>query len=122
MLRHEPNYLAVRKIQFTAVGLLSLILISGLFLISYQNGMMKNYHSLSLPAVPSKSPRGQIEFESGVYALRLRTDQLRNLESYQIPEVREPWAQVPINRAIEVMVQKNSTEPRILFGTTGGAK
>jgi len=99
------NY-SVKPVLATATGLaLSFFTIC---LIVY--GLQRHFsESGSSPlALPSHSPRDQVEFESGEKAAKLREEQSRKLEIFKYSE--NGYSQVPIERAMDYLVKHAETK------------
>jgi hypothetical protein len=113
MIQTEERDFPVRKIQWVAASLVILLILIGIGLLTFQNHLVAGFRQIEI--WPSTTPRSQKEFESGEIRNQLQIEQLRNLQSYQNLETHEPWVQVPIERAMSFLLEKKSTDPRVLF-------
>lgn len=118
MIPIEERDFPVRKIQWLAVSLVILLILIGIGLLSFQNHLTSGFHQIE--SWPSTTPRSQGEFESGQIRTQMQNEQRLRLRSYQGLDGHEPWVQVPIERAMDFMLEKKSTDPRVLFSQNKG--
>lgn len=73
-------------------------------------------HENTLPEQsPIQSARNQVEFESGQLLQEVRQAEDRNINTYSWADADHHYVRVPIDRAIEVLLDKDSLEPRDVF-------
>jgi hypothetical protein len=121
MIRIEKKDIPVRKIQWVAFSLVVLLLLIGIALWAYQNHMVQNFQSTE--SWPRVTPREQAEFESGRIREQQQTEQRQHLQTYQGLKDSSPWVQVPIDRAMQYLLDRKSTDPKIIFSQSpGGTK
>lgn len=116
IIRREEKDIQVRKVQWTAMGLVLSLGLIALALLAFHNRLVKNFHLIE--NWPRISPRGQSEFESGQIREQLQKEQEKTLFSYQGIQGRNAWVQVPLERAMNLVIEKKSTDPKLIYQST----
>lgn len=120
MIRIEDKDIPVRKIQWLGVSLVILLLLIGIALWMYQNHLVHGFNSTE--TWPPVTPREQAEFESGRIREQQHNEQRQHLQTYQGLNGSDPWVQVPMDQAMQYLLDRKSTDPKILFSGSQGVR
>ncbi|MGZ3770687.1 MAG: hypothetical protein ACXVCP_15255 [Bdellovibrio sp.] len=99
----EEFYLSL-KVFKTAVGLLLILFFIGGALLLWQKNLLRKDFFFN---TPEKSPRLQLEFESGKLVKNLKEKQIKYLHSYKQKDIKKQTVKVPIERAIDFLSENN---------------
>jgi len=113
MKQEERFYFSSKKLLLMGAGLMLLLVFLIPALSWFEDSLA---HSTPLAEqAPLQSPRSQVEFESGELVQGLHKEQDKELNSYGWVDSRHHYVRVPIERAMEILLNSDSLEPSDVF-------